>query len=48
MTNTGLNVAVTVSTDSGMRTKASTVNGADLQRSAHRQVIAVNSGPGTL
>ena len=48
MTNTGLNVAVTVSIDSGMRTKASTVNGADLQRSAHRQVIAVISGRGTL
>ena len=48
MTNTGLNAAVTVSIVSGMRTKGNTVNGADLQRSAHRQVIAVNSGPGTL
>ena len=48
MTNTDLNVAVTVSIDSGMRTKASTVNGADLQRNAHRPVIAVISGRGIL
>lgn len=48
MTNTGLNAAVTVSTDSGMRTKGNTVNGADTQRSAHLPVIAVISGPGIL
>ena len=48
MTNTGLNAAVTVSIDSGMRTKGNTVNGADLQRSAHLPVIAVISGRGTL
>ena len=48
MTNTGLNVAVIVSIDSGMRTKGNTVNGADIQRSAHRPVIAVISGRGIL
>ena len=48
MTNTGLNVAVTVSIALGMRTKVNTVNGADTQRSAHLPAIAVISGPGTL
>ena len=46
--NTGLNAAVTASTDSGMRTKGNTVNGADSQRNAHRQVITVTSGRGIL
>ena len=39
---------VTVSIVSGMRTRANTVNGADIQRSAHRQAIAVISGRGIL